>query len=63
MRYFPFPGQFQCHFISNYILIKMNPAPQDSPPAAGRASDIFISAAVRSLRSIFILQGTESPVI
>ena len=28
--------------------IRKNPALQDSPPAAGRASDIFLSAAVRS---------------
>ena len=34
--------------------MKKNPALQDSPPAAGRTSDIFHSAAVRSSRSVFI---------
>ena len=34
-------------------LSRKNPALQDSPPAAGRASDIFHSAAVRSSRSFF----------
>ena len=34
-----------------------NPALQDSPPAAGRASDIFYSAAVRSKAERFLFHG------
>ena len=34
--------------------IRKNLASQDSPPVAGRVSDIYISAAVRSLGEIFI---------
>ena len=48
---------FFLHFFSllSYVLkMKKNPALQDSPPAAGRTSDIFHSAAVRSSRSVFI---------
>jgi len=32
---------------------RKNPALQDSPPEAGRASDIFHSAAVRSKAELF----------
>ena len=41
--------------------IKKNPALQDSPPAAGRVSDIFLSAAVRS-RGAFLCHRTKFPV-
>jgi len=37
-----------------HIKTRKNPASQDSPPAAGRSCDIYISAAVRSLGEIFI---------
>ena len=33
---------------------RKNPTSQDSPPAAGRVSDIYISASVRSLGEIFV---------
>ena len=36
------------------MLIRKNPASQDSPPAAGRVSDIYSSAAVRSLGEILM---------
>ncbi|MBS5521566.1 MAG: hypothetical protein KHX56_04765, partial [Clostridiales bacterium] len=38
---------------------RKNPALQDSPPEAGRASDIFHSAAVRSKAELFYLIGNE----
>jgi len=41
-------GEIFCH-------TRKNPASQDSPHAAGRVSDIYISAAVRSLGELFIL--------
>ena len=40
--------------IVSILNTRKNPALQDSPPAAGRASDIFHSAAVRSSRSVFM---------
>ena len=40
--------------IVSILNTRKNPAKQDSPPAAGRASDIFHSAAVRSSRSVFM---------
>ena len=40
--------------IVSILNTRKNPALQDSPPAAGRASVIFHSAAVRSSRSVFM---------
>ena len=40
--------------IVSILNTRKNPALQDSPPAAVRASDIFHSAAVRSSRSVFM---------
>ena len=42
--------------------MQKNPALLDSPPAAGRFSDIFHIAAVRSSRSVFNFIGTEFPM-
>ena len=39
-----------------------NPVWQDSPPAAGRFSGSFYSAAVRSVRSVFYFIGTQFPM-
>ena len=41
-------------FLVVILNTRKNPALQDSPPAAGRASVIFHSAAVRSSRSVFM---------
>ena len=41
--------------------IGKNFALQDSPPAAGRGSDIFQSAVMQSLRSVFIAQVRNFP--
>ena len=42
--------------------VRKNPALQDSTPAAGRANDIFRSAAVRSKAELFYFIGKQFPM-